>query len=147
MLADAPLGDVKVAADSAHLAAVRAQFPDYEQLVAEARAAQEAEHEMTFWQAIRRYPKAIGFSVVISLAIVMEGYDLSLMASFFAQPQFAESKPACLADVTHGIRRHVLIRQDTGLSTRDWARRANGKSLRLGSRVCRTVCRLAASLA
>jgi SP family general alpha glucoside:H+ symporter-like MFS transporter len=69
MLADAPMGDIKVAADSAHLAAVRAEFPDYEQLVAEARAAQEAEHEMTFFQAVKRYPKAIGFSVIISLAM------------------------------------------------------------------------------
>lgn len=90
MLAGGPMDDVKIAADSAHLAAVRAEFPDYEQLVSEARAAQEAEHDMTFFQAVKRYPKAIGFSVIISLAIVMEGYDLSLMATFFAQPQFQQ---------------------------------------------------------
>jgi SP family general alpha glucoside:H+ symporter-like MFS transporter len=63
------MGDVKVAADNAHLAAVRAEFPDYEQLVVEARAAQEAEHGMSFFQAVKRYPKAIGFSVIISLAM------------------------------------------------------------------------------
>ena len=90
MLAGGPVDDVKIAADSAHLAAVRAEFPDYEQLVSETRAAQEAEHDMTFFQAVKRYPKAIGFSVIISLAIVMEGYDLSLMATFFAQPQFQQ---------------------------------------------------------
>ena len=69
MLLDSAPTDLKVTADSSHLRALRAEFPDYEQLVAEARAAQEAEHEMTIMQAIRKYPKAIFFSFIISLSM------------------------------------------------------------------------------
>jgi len=87
MSADNPT-DLKVSADSSHLAQLRAEFPDYDTLMEEARQAQEAEHSLSIMQAFRKYPKAIGWSVIISLAIVMEGYDLTLMSSFFAQPAF-----------------------------------------------------------
>lgn len=82
-------GEIKISADSHHLDQVRSEFPDYEALVAEARDAQDAEKAMTFREALRRYPKAIGWSMVISAAIIMEGYDLTLMSSLFAQPQFS----------------------------------------------------------
>lgn len=41
-----------------------------------ARAAIEDEHSMSLWSAIKTYPKAIGWSVLASTCIVMEGYDL-----------------------------------------------------------------------
>lgn len=69
MLLAANEPEVKISADSHHLAQLRSEFPDYELLVAEAKQAQEAEHEMTVMQALRRYPKAIGWSLVISAAI------------------------------------------------------------------------------
>ena len=52
-----------------HLGVVRAEFGDYDKLVQEAREAQEAELSLTFKQAFRKYPKAVGWSVVISLAM------------------------------------------------------------------------------
>ncbi|KAK0612778.1 MFS maltose permease MalP [Bombardia bombarda] len=57
-------------------------------LVDEARTATAREHEMTLWQAIRLCPKAIGWSIVLSCAIVMEGYDNALIGSFYAFPAF-----------------------------------------------------------
>jgi hypothetical protein len=69
MMLDSKEPEVKISADSHHLAQLRAEFPDYELLVAEAKRAQDAEHEMTVMQALRRYPKAIGWSLVISAAI------------------------------------------------------------------------------
>ncbi|ETS76938.1 hypothetical protein PFICI_10812 [Pestalotiopsis fici W106-1] len=55
------------------------------------QAATEAattEHTMTVREAMQRYPKAILYSVGLSLAVVMDGYDMSLMQNFFSVVQF-----------------------------------------------------------
>ncbi|KAJ4322115.1 hypothetical protein N0V94_002583 [Neodidymelliopsis sp. IMI 364377] len=51
-------------------------------------AAIHNEHRMTVRQSLRFWWKAIVFSFVISLAVVMEGYDTSLMNKFFAFEPF-----------------------------------------------------------
>jgi hypothetical protein len=43
-------------------------------LVDEAKEATAQEHQMSLWQGIKLYPKAIGWSVLLSTAIIMEGY-------------------------------------------------------------------------
>lgn len=55
-----------------------------------ARQAADQEHAMTFFQAIRKYPKAVFWSVLLSVSIIMEGYDIVLLSSFFAQPAFSK---------------------------------------------------------
>jgi hypothetical protein len=40
-------------------------------LAAEASQAAATEHEMSLWQAIKTYPKAIGWSVLLSSTLVM----------------------------------------------------------------------------
>lgn len=62
--------------------------PDLAQLASASKAATSAEHNTTILQAIRLYPKAIGWSALVSLAIVMEGYDTILLSQFFALPAF-----------------------------------------------------------
>jgi SP family general alpha glucoside:H+ symporter-like MFS transporter len=59
-------------------------------LSGEAKAATDAEHAMTIAQAIKRYPKAVIWSIIFSTAIAMEGYDKSLIGSFFAFPPYAQ---------------------------------------------------------
>ncbi|KAF4971313.1 hypothetical protein FSARC_1832 [Fusarium sarcochroum] len=54
----------------------------------EAQAASAAEHATTLKQALRENWKAVLWSSVISLTIVMEGYDQSLMSNFFGYPTF-----------------------------------------------------------
>ncbi|KAK7421995.1 hypothetical protein QQZ08_009716 [Neonectria magnoliae] len=54
----------------------------------EAQAASAAEHKTTLRQALRENWKAVLWSAVISLTIVMEGYDQSLMSNFFGYPTF-----------------------------------------------------------
>lgn len=54
----------------------------------DARLATEKEHSMTLWQGIKLYPKAVGWSVLISTCIAMEGYDLCLLSNFYGFPQF-----------------------------------------------------------
>ena len=55
-----------------------------------AQDATSAEHQLSFREAAMLYPKAVLFSLGISLAIIMEGYDTGLGASFFALPQFRQ---------------------------------------------------------
>lgn len=52
------------------------------EVIHNAKNATEKEHSMTLWQGLKLYPKAVGWSVLISTCIVMEGYDLCLLSSF-----------------------------------------------------------------
>lgn len=47
---------------------------DFTVLGHDAEAGTHREHTMTLREAVRRYPKAIGWSVLLSLAVAMEGY-------------------------------------------------------------------------
>ncbi|KAF3390771.1 Maltose permease MAL31 [Talaromyces pinophilus] len=58
--------------------------------VVEAMRATDEEHEQTLWQAIRANRKAVAWSVLISMSIIMEGYDTILMGNFFAFPTFQQ---------------------------------------------------------
>jgi SP family general alpha glucoside:H+ symporter-like MFS transporter len=48
------------------------------------------EHEMGFWQAIKTHPQAVMWSILVSTSIIMEGYDIVLIQSFFAQEAFSK---------------------------------------------------------
>ncbi|TVY40616.1 Maltose permease [Lachnellula occidentalis] len=54
-----------------------------------AKQAAEDEHNMTIRQALRTHPKAVMWSLLVSTSIIMEGYDLVLINSFYAQESFA----------------------------------------------------------
>ncbi|KAH7139480.1 general substrate transporter [Dendryphion nanum] len=54
----------------------------------EAQHAASDEKAMSVFQAIKLYPKAVGWSVVLSSALIMEGYDLALLGSLYGSPQF-----------------------------------------------------------
>jgi SP family general alpha glucoside:H+ symporter-like MFS transporter len=57
----------------------------------------ETERHMSIIQAVKLYPKAVAWSMLLSTAIVMEGYDVALLSNFYALPQFnqryGESQP------------------------------------------------------
>ncbi|KAM0325487.1 hypothetical protein ACHAQA_007474 [Verticillium albo-atrum] len=53
-----------------------------------ADTAQQIETTLTLREALRYYRKAISWSLVISMATIMESYDLMLIGSFFAFPPF-----------------------------------------------------------
>lgn len=56
--------------------------------IEEAQHAASGEKSMSLIQAIKLYPKAVGWSVVLSSALIMEGYDLALLGSLYGSPQF-----------------------------------------------------------
>ncbi|KAL4813250.1 general substrate transporter [Aspergillus spinulosporus] len=54
----------------------------------QARIATAQEHSLSFTEGLRTYRKAVMWSMLFSLAVIMEGYDTTLLQSFFAFPEF-----------------------------------------------------------
>lgn len=69
----------------------------------EAQAALDKEHTMTARQAFKIYRKAVGWSLLMSCAIIMEGYDVVLIGSFFAYPQFNKKYGHIMSDGNYGL--------------------------------------------
>jgi len=69
-------------------AAVSATAAVHIELVANAKNATDGEHVMTVWQGVKKYRKAMFWSVVFSLCIVMDGYDLGFAGTLYAHPAF-----------------------------------------------------------
>lgn len=46
------------------------------------------EHNLSFSQAIRLYPTAIGWSAFVSLGVIMLAFDPQLLGNLYATPQF-----------------------------------------------------------
>lgn len=57
--------------------------------IKQAEHAAEEEREQTLMESIRLHPKAVMWSVLLSTCIIMEGYDIVLINSFYAQPAFS----------------------------------------------------------
>ena len=72
-------------------------------LSTEAKDATTKEHQMGFMQAIKLYPKAVGWSILLSTAIVMEGYDVVLLNSFYGLPQFNQKFGVKGSDGTYTV--------------------------------------------
>ncbi|KAF2475978.1 maltose permease [Lindgomyces ingoldianus] len=52
------------------------------------REAIETEHKLTFMDAVRLYPKAIGWSMYFSLGVIMLSFDPQLLGNLYAMPAF-----------------------------------------------------------
>jgi len=61
---------------------------DQVKYTAMAKEAADKEHSLGVIEALRRYPHAAMWSILVSGAIIMEGYDIVLINSFFAQESF-----------------------------------------------------------
>lgn len=60
------------------------------EVIHNAKTATDKEHSMTLWQGIKLYPKAVGWSLLISTCICMEGYDVCLLSNFCKSRQVKE---------------------------------------------------------
>lgn len=69
----------------------------------DATRAVNTETHMSLLKAIKVYPKAVGWSVLLSTAVVMEGFDLSLINSFFAYTSFRQQYGEIQPDGTYQI--------------------------------------------
>ncbi|PNY29695.1 General alpha-glucoside permease [Tolypocladium capitatum] len=77
--------------------------PDFAATIHDAQLATAKEHSMSLWQGLKLYPRAIGWSVLFSTAIVMEGYDVVLMGSFYAFPEFNKRYGTLQPDGTYQL--------------------------------------------
>ncbi|PGH07596.1 hypothetical protein AJ80_07985 [Polytolypa hystricis UAMH7299] len=69
----------------------------------EALSATAKEHQMSPWQALKIYPKAVGWSILLSSAIIMEGFDVVLMGSFYGFPAFNQKYGSLMSDGKYGL--------------------------------------------
>lgn len=73
------------------------------QVLKGAQRATEDEHAMTLKEGIRKYPKAVFWSVWFSLALVMEGFDHAFVSGFFAFPAFQKRYGELQSDGSYQI--------------------------------------------
>ncbi|EJT71349.1 hypothetical protein GGTG_10608 [Gaeumannomyces tritici R3-111a-1] len=77
-----PADDVAVEKERIH---------NLEAMIEGAKRATENEHKMGLFEALRMYPKASAWSILISVAVIMEGFDVVLLSNFYAYPEFKKS--------------------------------------------------------
>jgi SP family general alpha glucoside:H+ symporter-like MFS transporter len=77
--------------------------PGFAELSSDAKNATSKEHQMGFMQALKLYPKAVGWSILLSTAVIMEGYDVVLLSSFYALPQFNKKYGVLTPDGTYTV--------------------------------------------
>ncbi|KAK8094699.1 MFS transporter- SP family- general alpha glucoside:H+ symporter [Apiospora hydei] len=115
---------------------IAANVDDFMTLVHEADAANERERDMKLSTAFKIYPKAIGWSAVLSSCLVMEGYDTSIVGSSdaaeypkdFAYPVFKNKfgEPAPNGDMVisaawqNGIQGATNVGEIIGLQIAGW---------------------------
>lgn len=92
--------------------------------LSDAKDASSAEKGMSVRDSVRLYKKAICFSLIMSLAVIMEGYDLSLMGSFMGYDTFrarygtetdADGAPIISAAWQTGLQNGVQVGSIIGL--------------------------------
>ena len=66
-------------------------------------AGTESEKRMGIAEGLRIYPKAVGWSILLSTAIVMEGYDVVLLAQFYDFPLFTQKYGDPVGDGTYQV--------------------------------------------
>ncbi|KAF2710419.1 maltose permease MAL61 [Pleomassaria siparia CBS 279.74] len=77
-----------VAADTEQVRKMSIANADMANLSEDAARATKNEQTMTLMEGLRLYPKAVGWSILLSAAIIMEGFDIVLIANLLAVPAF-----------------------------------------------------------
>jgi SP family general alpha glucoside:H+ symporter-like MFS transporter len=62
--------------------------PGIAAIAEDAAKAAEAEQTQGLWKGLKLYKKAAGWSILLSCAIIMEGFDIVLIANLLAVPAF-----------------------------------------------------------
>lgn len=76
---------------------------DHVQLLRGSKMATEAEHQLTTLEALKAYKKAVFWSVIVSMGIVMDSYDGQLLGNFYALPEFEKQFGEQMPDGSYQI--------------------------------------------
>ncbi|OAA78978.1 maltose permease MAL31 [Akanthomyces lecanii RCEF 1005] len=83
-----------MSAEKKYDAAIQAEHVDdpivSAKVEAAAKAATEVAHELSLWDAVKAFPMAIFWCLMVSMCVIMEGYDTILIGNFYAYPEFAK---------------------------------------------------------
>ncbi|KAL9109388.1 MAG: hypothetical protein Q9227_005895 [Pyrenula ochraceoflavens] len=98
-------------------------------VIRNAKSATDKEHNMTLFQGIKLYPKAVAWSILISTCICMEGYDVCLLSNFYAFPPFQRKYGEQLPDGSYqvtapwqsGLSNGANVGEIIGLFINGWA--------------------------
>ena len=77
--------------------------PDFADVASGAIAGTESEKRLGIIQGFKLYPKAVGWSILLSTAIIMEGYDVTLLPNLFAFPPFQQKYGEPAGDGTYQL--------------------------------------------
>ncbi|RMZ24709.1 hypothetical protein D0859_11244 [Hortaea werneckii] len=81
-----------------------AHIPDVSNAITgDAAKATASETSMTLLQGLQTYPKAVGWSILLSTCIIMEGFDIVLINSLYALPAFQRRFGSLQEDGTYGV--------------------------------------------
>ncbi|KAJ6784662.1 hypothetical protein PWT90_03225 [Aphanocladium album] len=83
-------GSATVQLDDHMLCKMAGSVANLEKVTQEASTATAYERNMTLLQAIRVNPKPVLFSMLMSLSLIMEGYDTSFLWNIFGYPAFQQ---------------------------------------------------------
>ena len=131
-----------ITVDNEHQRRMSLNNADIAQLTEDATKATKAEQKMTLMEGIRLYPKAIAWSVLLSGAIIMEGYDINLIANLQAVPAFKQRFGVRLPDGTYqvtaawqaGLTNGAYVGEILGLMINGWiAERYGFKKTMIGA--------------
>ncbi|KAJ0327612.1 hypothetical protein COL5a_005580 [Colletotrichum fioriniae] len=78
--------DVTVA--QGHLDKTDIVSPEFTKMVEDAKASNEADAHLTVREALKKYKVAMFWAMLLSVALIMEGFDGNMMGSFYGQSQF-----------------------------------------------------------
>ncbi|KAF4305586.1 Sugar/inositol transporter [Botryosphaeria dothidea] len=92
-----------VTLDDAQVRQMSVSHAHVKDLVHDAANATQAEQSMSLWQGLKTYPYAVGWSVFLSTAIVMEGFDKTLINNLYAYDPFKKAFGVQLANGTYEV--------------------------------------------
>jgi hypothetical protein len=60
---------------------------DFDEQVSHVNSVEKRSH-VPLWQSIKRFPRIVGYCLALSSAILLYGYDLVIVGTVAAMPQF-----------------------------------------------------------
>ncbi|OHE99782.1 NACHT and WD domain-containing protein [Colletotrichum orchidophilum] len=120
--------DITVA--QGHLNKVDIDRPEFINMVEDAKASNEADALLTVREALKKYKAAMFWAMLLSVALIMEGFDGNMMSSFYGQAQFQarfgtynerEGKNLIPTEWQTGLSNTSAVSQLLGLVINAWA--------------------------
>ncbi|KAH7171272.1 putative MFS alpha-glucoside transporter [Dactylonectria macrodidyma] len=107
---------------------------DVVELIHRAEEGDAADRLLTVRQALKKYKKAVFWAMFLSTSLIMEGYDVVIITSFYGQTQFqnrfgvedASGKMHIPAAWQSGLSNSALVGQLAGLVANAWAQERFG---------------------